>query len=214
MGLRIGSLEELEASVKACTRCPLHTGRSNAVPGEGPSDADVMVIGEAPGKAEDEQGRPFVGPAGRLLNRLLELAGLRRDHVYITNVVKCRPPGNRDPKPEEIAACRPYLEIQISLVKPRLIIAVGRIAGRTLYEMAGLKWSGIRAARGRLRSVTIAGHRTMLIVTYHPAAALYNASLRSELEADFSGPIKRAVEAALEGGSRGRRGRTLEDFMS
>ena len=214
MGLRIGSLKELEAAVRACTRCPLHAGRRNAVPGEGPRDAKVMVVGEAPGKAEDEQGRPFVGPAGRLLNRLLELAGLKREQVYITNVVKCRPPGNRDPKPEEIAACRPYLEAQISLVKPRLIIAVGRIAGRTLYEMAGLKWSGIRAARGRLRSVTIAGHSTMLIVTYHPAAALYNASLRGELEADFSGPIKRAVEAALGGGASGKRGRTLEDFMS
>jgi len=211
MGLRITSLEELVEAVKSCTRCPLHRERKNPVPGEGPPDARVMVVGEAPGKAEDEQGRPFVGPAGRLLNRLLELAGLKREEVYITNVVKCRPPGNRDPRPEEIAACSPYLEAQISIIKPLLIIAVGRIAGRTLYEMAGLKWSSIKAARGRLRSVTIAGHRTMLIVTYHPAAALYNASLRGELERDFSGPIRRAVEAVLRGQ---RKGGTLEDFLS
>lgn len=212
MGLRVTSLRELESIVRACTRCPLHTERRNAVPGEGPENARILVVGEAPGRAEDEQGRPFVGPAGRLLNHLLELAGLRREDVYITNVVKCRPPGNRDPKPEEIAACLPYLELQINLIKPLLVIAVGRIAGKTLYEMAGLRWSSIKAARGKLRSVTLAGHKTLLIVTYHPAAALYNASLRGELEADFSGPIRRAVETALQGGEAGRR-RTLEDFF-
>jgi len=206
----------LVEEINRCTRCPLHRSRRNPVPGEGPLDARVMVVGEAPGRREDEQGRPFVGPAGQLLTRLLELAGLRRDRVYITNVVKCRPPGNRDPRDEEIEACLPYLLRQLRLIKPRLVIAVGRHAGRTLYRLAGLRWTSITRLHGRVVEASIAGHRVLLAVTYHPAAALYKPPVRELLERDFSGPIADAVrrisgedEARQEGGQQP----TLLDFL-
>ena len=202
---------ELVEEVLTCTRCPLHLSRRNAVPGEGPLSADVMVVGEAPGKREDETGRPFVGAAGRLLDELLREAGLDRREVYITNVVKCRPPGNRDPSGEEIAACRGYLERQIRLVRPKLVIAVGRIAGSTVYSMAGLRWASTGRERGRIRRVRIAGVEVALLTTYHPAAALYNPQLREELFKDFRGPIRRAVESVKRGGA-GKA--TLDDYLA
>jgi DNA polymerase len=201
---------ELVEAIRRCTKCPLHAGRRNAVPGEGPLDADVMVVGEAPGRSEDEQGRPFVGAAGKLLDKLLEEAGLKRREVYITNVVKCRPPNNRDPKPEEISQCLPYLLEQIRIVKPRVIIAVGRIAGSTLYSLAGLKWGGVRRERGRAVRARIAGVDVTIVATYHPAAALYNPQLRGELERDFSERIRRVVEEAR----RGEKPRTLMDYLA
>ncbi|MCE4611366.1 MAG: uracil-DNA glycosylase [Desulfurococcales archaeon] len=201
--------EDLVKTIKSCTRCPLHASRKNAVPGEGPLDAEVMVVGEAPGRSEDEQGRPFVGAAGKLLDRLLGEAGLERGRVYITNIVKCRPPNNRDPKPEEIQACLPYLIEQIKTIRPKVIIAVGRIAGSTLYKLAGLRWEGVRRERGRIVRARIGGVDVVIVPTYHPAAALYNPQLRGELEEDFKGPVKRAVREA----GRGRKPPTLEDFM-
>jgi uracil-DNA glycosylase family 4 len=205
----------LVEEIAHCTRCPLHRYRKNPVPGEGPLDARVMVVGEAPGRREDEQGRPFVGPAGQLLNRLLELAGLRRDMVYITNVVKCRPPGNRDPKEEEIEACLPYLIRQIRIIRPGLIIAVGRHAGRVLYRLAGLRWTSMTRLHGRVVEAVIEGQPVLLAVTYHPAAALYKPPIREELEKDFSGPIAEAVKKVMGGGGGERRsGQTsLLDFM-
>lgn len=201
----VRGIRELEDEIRGCTRCPLHKARTNAVPGEGPVPCDVMVVGEAPGRNEDLQGRPFVGAAGRLLNSLLAKAGYPRERVYITNVVKCRPPGNRDPSREEIASCRGYLLEQVRLVRPRVIIAVGRIAGEVLYREAGLKWPGIRQARARPVKARIAGVEVTLIVTYHPAAALYNPELRGELERDFSTVIRRSLSG---GGTR-----SLEEFM-
>jgi len=198
------SYDELVAQIRSCTRCPLHMYRKNPVPGEGPLDARV----EAPGRKEDEQGRPFVGMAGKLLNTLLGIAGLRREEVYITNVVKCRPPGNRDPRPEEIAACNPYLQAQINIIRPQILVALGRISGKTLFEAAGLPWRGIRAERGKPRKVKVYGVDTTLLATYHPAAALYNPKIRPLLEEDFAllGRLLR------EGGAeKGRR--TLEDFF-
>lgn len=156
----------LAATVSACTRCALHQGRTQTVFGVGRRDADLLVIGEAPGADEDRQGEPFVGRAGQLLNAMLHAIGLPRSEVYIANILKCRPPGNRDPQPDEAAACTPYLAEQIALIKPRVILAVGRIAAQWLLQSD--------APIGRLRGrVTRYGESaTPLVVTYHPAYLL------------------------------------------
>lgn len=206
-------METLNRSILTCTKCPLHTSRRNAVPGEGPPDASIMIVGEAPGRFEDEKGRPFVGPAGKILDSLLESAGLERRKVFITNVVKCRPPGNRDPKEEEIAACLPYLEDQIRALRPKLIIALGRHAGRTLYSMAGMRWPNISRARGRAVDVTIAGVKTRLVVTFHPAASLYNPGLRRGLEEDFKVVIRREAQAAMSMGEGASGTRGLDAWL-
>jgi uracil-DNA glycosylase len=161
---------ELAARAASCTRCRLSEGRRTVVFGSGKPTADLMFIGEGPGAEEDRQGLPFVGPAGQLLTRIIEAIGLRREEVYIANVVKCRPPGNRDPLPDEVAACRGHLEGQIRLVAPRLIVALGRVAAQTLL--------GTDEPLGRLR-----GHWHQVLgvpvrVTYHPAALLRNASFK------------------------------------
>ena len=158
--------EALELRVAACVRCELHTTRARTVFGSGSRQAGWMIIGEGPGAEEDRQGVPFVGRAGKLLDNMLRAIGLQREAVYITNVVKCRPPGNRDPRPEEIAACRPYLERQIELLEPRILLAVGRIAAQTLLDT--------QAPLGRLRGkLHDYGPRHIpLVVTYHPAYLL------------------------------------------
>lgn len=197
--------EALVREIRACRRCPLHRSRRNPVPGEGSLDARVMFVGEAPGRREDELGRPFVGMAGKLLDKLLSIAGLSRSEVYITNVVKCRPPGNRDPEPGEIAACLPYLRRQIRLVEPEVIVALGRIAGKTLFSEAGLRWRSMAVERGKPRKVDLYGINVTLLPTYHPAAALYNPQLRSVLEEDF-----RLLARILGGGGGGR---SLLDYL-
>jgi uracil-DNA glycosylase family 4 len=207
----LGSKEDYEGLVSeilSCTRCPLYSSRTRAVPGEGPLNASIMFVGEAPGRSEDLEGRPFVGSAGKLLDSLLSSIGVERGSVYITNVVKCRPPGNREPFDSEVRACNPYLRRQISMIKPKIIVALGRIAGRTLYEMAGLRWDSIRAARGRVERVRVEGVDLMLTVTFHPAAALYNPGLREELENDFKNVI-----APLVRGFKTVRKTTLEEFF-
>lgn len=169
-------LEDIHAEVRQCTRCHLHRGRTHAVPGAGPADAEVMFVGEAPGFHEDQQGIPFVGAAGRFLNELLDKAGIDRDNVYITNVIKCRPPANRDPQEAEIAACSPYLERQIEAIAPKVIVTLGR------YSMAqAFPNEKISSVHGRPRQV---GGRVYFPM-YHPAAALHQPSLRSTVEADF-----------------------------
>ncbi|MEB3862142.1 MAG: uracil-DNA glycosylase [Desulfurococcales archaeon] len=204
MEQRLRLYKILVEEIATCTRCRLHESRKNPVPGEGPVPSRIMIVGEAPGRREDEAGRPFVGQAGKLLDKLLSLAGLTRREVYITNVVKCRPPGNRDPRQDEIAACSPYLQRQVQLVEPEIIMAVGRIAGATLYRMAGLRWRGIRAERGRLVHGAIAGRRVGIYPTFHPAAALYNREVLPMLEEDF-----RRLGEILRGG----RGKSLLDFL-
>lgn len=156
----------LAAEVANCTKCALHSTRTQTVFGVGKQSADWMVIGEAPGAEEDRRGEPFVGAAGQLLNAMLKAIGLERDAVYIANILKSRPPGNRDPKPEEVAACFPYLTRQIALIRPKLILAVGRIASQNLL--------GTTAPLGRLRGQvhTFGELNTPLIVTYHPAYLL------------------------------------------
>jgi uracil-DNA glycosylase len=157
---------ELEAAVRGCTRCTLHKSRTQTVFGVGRRDAQLLVIGEAPGADEDRQGEPFVGRAGQLLNAMLRAIGLPRSEVFIANILKCRPPGNRDPQPDEAASCTPYLSQQIALVQPRVLLAVGRIASQWLLQTD----TPIGRLRGRVQSY---GERnTPLVVTYHPAYLL------------------------------------------
>jgi len=156
--------ESLRAAVASCTACALCQSRTQTVFGVGNPDADWMIIGEAPGAEEDRRGEPFVGRAGKLLDEMLRAVGQGRDSAFIANILKCRPPNNRDPKPEESAACRAYLEQQIELVRPRIILAVGRIAAQLLL--------GTDAPVGRLRGTVHRLGATPLIVTYHPAYLL------------------------------------------
>ena len=169
---------ELERSVKTCTLCPLHKTRTQGVFGVGNRSAEWMVIGEAPGADEDRQGEPFVGRAGQLLNSMLKAIGMPREQVFIANILKSRPPNNRDPKPEEVQACIPYLFRQIELVNPRLILCVGRIAAQTLLETD----TPIGKLRGQLHR--IAGNRPM-IVTYHPAYLLRSPGEKRKSWADL-----------------------------
>jgi DNA polymerase len=161
----VSALDELAAQANACTRCVLSEGRTNVVFGMGDPAADLLFVGEGPGAEEDKQGLPFVGRSGQLLDRLLdEELGLERSSCYISNVVKCRPPGNRDPKPDEISACRPYLEQQISLIEPMVIITLGNFASKLLLDTK----TGITKLRGQSYRYA----NSVLVPTFHPAAAL------------------------------------------
>lgn len=175
------TLAELAVEASTCTRCPLSAGRTQVVWGEGDPDARLMVVGEGPGREEDRQGRPFVGRSGQLLDRLLaEEAGLRREEVYIANVVKCRPPGNRDPLPAEIAACRPYLETQVELIGPEVVLTLGNFSTRLLLDTT----EGITALRGRAYPWGATG--AVLVPTFHPAAALRGGGeVQARMRADF-----------------------------
>lgn len=186
-----GPLADVERVASTCTRCALAKGRTTVVFGEGDPHAGLMVIGEGPGRDEDLQGRPFVGRSGQLLDRLLaEEAGLRREQVYIANVVKCRPPGNRDPRPEEIAACRPYLDEQIALISPRVVLTLGNFATRALLDSS----EGINRLRGRSYPFGPAG--AVLIPTFHPAAALRGGGeVVAKMRADFV-RVRRALAPA------------------
>ncbi len=203
--------EDLLKKIYNCKKCPLYKFRKKPVPGEGPLDAKIMIVGEAPGRFEDELGKPFVGPAGKLLDHLLSLINIKREEVYITNVVKCRPPKNRDPKPEEIEACLPYLKLQIKIIKPSIIIAVGRISGKTLFTLLGKKWRGMSIEHGIPVEGTIEGINLVVIPTYHPAAALYKPDIKKVLEEDFRYKIKELIDRHVKG-KRLRR-RTLTDFF-
>jgi DNA polymerase len=186
--------EELRAMVSACTRCALHETRTQTVFGVGNRNARWMFIGEAPGAEEDRQGEPFVGRAGQLLTSMLKALGFTRDDVYIANVLKCRPPGNRDPKPEEAAQCRGYLERQIELVSPTLIIAVGRIAAQNLLATD----TALARLRGKVHSLGSRGWP--LIVTYHPAYLLRSPGEKRKAWQDLL--FARQVFARLEAGER------------
>lgn len=171
------TLARIAKEVSVCTKCALHTSRKKAVPGEGPVTAEIMFVGEGPGFHENEQGRPFVGAAGQFLDQLLAQAGVTRADVWIGNVVKCRPPGNRDPLPEELSACDPYLEEQIKAINPSIIVTLGR------YSMSKfIPGAKISAVHGQMRRV---GNR-FVIPMFHPAAALHQASLKPAIIADFA----------------------------
>ena len=179
------SLTELEAfalQVAGCTKCRLSQGRTQVVFGVGDPAADLMFVGEAPGFHEDKQGYPFVGQAGKLLDKLLAGIGLERSNVYVANVLKCRPPGNRDPQPDEIQACERHLFRQIELIRPRVVATLGNFATKLLSG----KPAGITRVHGVEQEVTLGGSRVLLYPLYHPAAALYTPAMLNVLEQDFA----------------------------
>ncbi len=174
------SLERIEKEIRECKKCPLYKTRKNAVPGEGGFEKRIMFVGEAPGRREDELGRPFVGAAGKFLDELLASIGLSRKDVYITNIVKCRPPGNRDPTDEEIKSCSPYLDRQIAVMKPRIICPLGRFSAKYILEKFGFTMDKISKIQGRVFEGDI-----LVLPMYHPAAALYHQNLKNELYRSF-----------------------------
>ena len=199
------TLANLAGEVSVCTKCLLHESRKKAVPGDGPADAEIMFIGEGPGFHENEQGHPFVGASGKFLDQLLAQADVTRADVFIANVVKCRPPGNRDPLPEELTACDDYLEAQIKTINPSIIVTLGRFSMGKF--MPGAKISQVH---GEMRKI---GNR-YVIAMFHPAAALHQAALKPAILADFarlpellkearaglgkSAPVKKAKEVVAE----------------
>ena len=178
----VETLEEYAAATASCTRCRLAQGRTQVVFGAGNPHADLMFVGEAPGFHEDKQGVPFVGQAGKLLDGLLAGVELRREDVYIANVLKCRPPGNRDPQPDEIESCEPHLFRQIELIEPKVIATLGNFATKLLSGRP----LGITRVHGQEQELTIAGRSVLLYPLYHPAAALYTPAMLKVLEADFA----------------------------
>lgn len=169
-------LEQMKEAIAACRKCDLCKGRTNIVPGDGSFNAEIMFVGEAPGKTEDEQGKPFVGTAGKILSSLLESIGLERKDVYITNVVKCRPPMNRDPLPEEVACCADYLSKEVEIIKPKIIVLLGRHAMDRF--LPGLKITKDHGQPKRRNG-------QVYFPVYHPAATIYHQALRADLESDF-----------------------------
>ncbi|WP_297435394.1 type-4 uracil-DNA glycosylase [Thermococcus sp.] len=175
----------LEERIQNCQKCPLGRLRTNAVPGAGSYTAKIMFVGEAPGYWEDQKGLPFVGRAGRLLDELLKEIGLERRDVYITNIVKCRPPNNRDPTDDEIKACAPYLDRQIDIIRPRVIVPLGRHSMAYILRKFGFEPAPISKIHGKtLEARTLFG-KFVIMPSYHPAAALYKPPLREELRKDF-----------------------------
>ena len=189
---KLDSLEEIARVVAQCRRCPLYATATNPVPGVGNPDANFMCVGEAPGANEDQQGEPFVGQAGQLLNKILAAIDLRREDVFIANVLKHRPPGNRNPLPDEVVACSPYLVRQIELVRPKVILALGTFAAQTLLET--------KLTIGKLRGQVHRYYGVPLIVTYHPAALLRNPSWKRPTWEDVQ-LARRILDRALAPGA-------------
>lgn len=184
---REAEMERLEKSIQACKRCELWKTRTNPVVGEGSLSAWILFVGEAPGYYEDVKGRPFVGKAGRVLDELLESIGLQRNEVYIANVLKCRPPGNRNPTTEEIQACTPHLEAQLEIIQPEIIATLGNFSLAYIFDKFGLKSEKISKIHGTIFNVsTIAGIKIKKIIPmYHPAVATYNPKMKEILLEDF-----------------------------
>ena len=180
------AMQQLDAAIRQCPLCELSKTRTKAVPGDGPTDAELIFIGEGPGFNEDRQGRPFVGAAGQFLDSMLASIGLERRQVFVTNVVKCRPPNNRDPLPAEVAACAPYLEQQLALINPLVVVTLGRHSMARFFP--GEKISSVHGTARLLDGRTV-------VALYHPAAALHQQSLRTTLEEDFR-KLPRFVEEA------------------
>lgn len=198
------AVRTLNQDIATCTRCRLAQTRTNAVPGEGPIDSGILFIGEAPGRNEDLTGRPFVGRAGAVLEDLLSSIGLERRSVFITSIIKCRPPENRIPKRDEIAACAGYLDRQIALLSPKIIIPMGRLASEQVFSHFGIPYAPISNIHGKVfHSVTARG--TMVIIpAYHPAAVTHNPRLKGAVYEDF-----RIIGTAL--GKRGSRTRNTPE---
>ncbi len=200
------SLDSIGQDILNCEECPLHSTRNRAVPGEGPSSAWIMLVGEAPGAREDREGRPFVGSAGKFLDRLLEAAELDRDSVFVTNVVKCRPPSNRDPRKGEISVCLKHLEAQMDFLRPRLVCILGRVA---LNSLLGKKTIGKWRGKPQIRKGVV------YFPTIHPAACLYDPSKREVLMEDFHfmGRLAKGGPEELESRIAAEKGmKTIDSF--
>lgn len=196
---RQAALETIAAEVSVCTKCRLAAGRSRSVPGEGHPDTEVVFVGEGPGQNEDAQGRPFVGAAGGLLNELLGSIGWKRDEVFITNVVKCRPPGNRDPEPDEIAACAPYLKRQLEVLDPALVVTLGRFSLQAF--MPGAR---IGQVHGTVRQADpeAGAPNAMAFAMYHPAAAFRQIALKETMQLDMCSIPEALLRARAARGPR------------
>jgi len=178
-------LDIIVSEVTVCTKCSLWETRKNAVPGEGNSKARIMFIGEAPGRSEDIMGRPFVGDAGKFLETLLAEMSLSRTDVFICNILKCRPPGNRPPKPIEIQTCTPYLDRQINAINPRFIVTLGNFSTAYIFQKTGLPFTSITNAHGKFHKATVLNKKITIFPTFHPAAALYSPKYKQEIINDF-----------------------------
>ncbi|NJE25501.1 uracil-DNA glycosylase [Thermococcus sp. MV5] len=189
-------MKKLEERVKTCRKCPLGELRTNAVPGSGSYESKIMFVGEGPGYWEDQKGLPFVGRAGKVLDELLESIGLTRDEVYITNIIKCRPPNNRDPTEEEIKTCSPYLDMQIDLLRPKIIVPLGRHSMSYILKKFGFEPEPISKIHGKTFEARTLFGKIVIMPIYHPAVALYRPQLREELERDFR-KLKNLLEDKL-----------------
>lgn len=188
----------LHREITHCTKCDLHRSRTHAVPGEGPLDARIFLIGEGPGREEDRQGRPFVGRAGSVLDGLLQSIGLDRERVFITSVVKCHPPENRAPTREESRICRPYLERQLALIDPEVIVPMGHWATWDLFELLGVEIRPIGEVHGKKTIVEFRDRKRILHPTYHPAVVTHNPNMRGRLRKDFRA-LSRVIPKKGEG---------------
>jgi DNA polymerase len=178
-------LEAITTEILNCKKCRLHKARKNAVPGEGNAESHIMFIGEAPGYWEDVKGKPFVGAAGKFLDTLLASIGFSRGDVFIGNVLKCRPPRNREPAPDEIQTCAPYLDRQIIVIQPKFIVTLGNYSTAYIFSRANLAFSSITQVHGKIYEASVLGMSVTVFPTFHPAAALYSAKYKEELTNDF-----------------------------
>lgn len=198
------TLNEITKEILNCRKCPLYLTKTNYVPGSGSGSSGIVFVGEAPGREEDLKGEPFVGNAGKYLTELLASVGLNRQEVFICNVLKCRPPNNREPLPEEVEACGDYLIRQLNVLKPDIIVCLGRHSASFLFNFFGLPFSSITKVCGRVFEVEEWGKRVKILPLYHPAAVLYRPQLREEYERQF--------RIIGEFSKRGRSQKTLFDF--
>ena len=185
-------LKKIKDEIVACKKCSLNETRIYPVVGQGSHEADIVLVGEAPGANEDKQARPFCGAAGKILEELLESISLKRDQVYICNILKCRPPSNRDPRPEETQACTPYLERQLEAISPKVVGAMGNHAVNFLMKHFGLedKIQGISKIHGSSFEIELPSKKIKLVPLYHPAVAVYNANMKESLRGDFKALLK------------------------
>jgi DNA polymerase len=186
-------LESIAEEIKKCRKCSLWKTRRNAVPGGGNFGSPVVFIGEAPGHREDLKGRPFVGAAGKILDEVLAKIDISKTEIYITNILKCRPPRNRGPRVIEVETCTPYLNRQLEVIKPRFVVTLGRYSTAYILSRAGLEFDGMTKVRGRIYEANFGGSKVHVLPTFHPAAALYNVQLKGDIETDLQ-LLKREVE--------------------
>jgi uracil-DNA glycosylase family 4 len=178
-------LDAIVTEVIVCRKCELWKTRKNPVPGEGNPNSQIMFIGEAPGYWEDVKGKPFVGAAGKFLDALLSEAGLSRENVFIGNILKCRPPKNREPSPDEIETCTPYLNSQIQVIQPKIIVTLGNYSTAYIFSKVALSFKGVTRVHGKFYKASIFGLNVIVFPTFHPAAALYHPKYKEQLIADF-----------------------------